>query len=53
MQVCRSAVDASAGTVADQIVDGLLEGMLRDHGGWWMLGVDLRILVLFLRGALS
>ena len=51
--VSRSAVDAGAGTIADHIVDGLFECMLRDHGGWWMLGVDLRILVLFLRGALS
>ena len=42
--VSRSAVDAGAGTIADHIVDGLFECMLRDHGGWWMLGVDLRIL---------
>ena len=47
MLVCRSAVDASAGTIADQIVDGLFEGMLRYHGGWWMLGVDPRILHCF------
>ena len=51
--VSRSAVNAGAGTIADQFVDGLFKDMLRDHGGWWMLGVDLRILVLFLRGALS
>ena len=51
--VSRSAVDASAGTIADQIVDGLFEDMLRDHGEWWVLGVDLRMLVLFLRGVLS
>ena len=47
MLVCRSAVDASAGTIADQIVDGLFEGMLRYHAGWWMLGVDPRILYCF------
>ena len=36
MLVCRSAVDASAGMVTDQIIDGLLEDMVRYHGGWWM-----------------
>ena len=47
MLVCRSAVDASAGMIADQIVDGLFEGMLRYHGGWWMLGVGPMILYCF------
>ena len=37
MLVCWSAVDASAGTVADQIVDGLLEDMVRHYVGRGML----------------
>ena len=35
--VCWSAVDASAGTVADEFIDGLLEDMVRHHGGRGML----------------
>ena len=37
MLVCRLAVDVSAGTVADHIVDGLHEDTVRHHGGRGML----------------